>query len=169
MQGGAPRRIRRPSLTEPGGAWLDPAGRLLPVDWKPQRRRARADRGAGARARIAPMARSPGDPRRSAIAGERTPPTGRAGLKRGADRLHPPVVRSKLTPPSLPPRLLARPGLVRSLIDHLDRPLISIVADAGYGKTTLLAEALRSLRRPVVWYSLMGSDADAMVFVRHLI
>ena len=86
-----------------------------------------------------------------------------------ADGPRSPVVRSKLTPPNLPPRLLPRPGLVHALIDHLDRPLVSIVADAGYGKTTLLAEALRSLRRPVVWYSLMGSDADPMVFVRHLI
>src|SRR5258705_1261334 len=85
------------------------------------------------------------------------------------DRLRPQVIRSKLTPPNLPPRLLPRPGLVRALIDHLDQPVVSIVADAGYGKTTLLAETLQSLRRPVIWYSLMASDADPMVFARHLI
>lgn len=88
---------------------------------------------------------------------------------RDAGRLRPQVVRSKLTPPNLPPRLLPRPGLVRALIDHIDRPVVSIVADAGYGKTTLLAETLQSLRRPVIWYSLMASDADPMVFARHLI
>src|SRR5437867_11431448 len=94
---------------------------------------------------------------------------GRRTRSEMADRPRSPVVRSKLTPPNLPPRLLPRPGLVHALIDHLDRPLVSIVADAGYGKTTLLAVALRSLRRPVVWYSLMGSHADPMVFVRQLI
>jgi LuxR family maltose regulon positive regulatory protein len=58
---------------------------------------------------------------------------------------------------------------VRALIDHLDQSVVSIVADAGYGKTTLLAETLQSLGRPVIWYSLMASDADPMVFARHLI
>ncbi len=80
-----------------------------------------------------------------------------------------PVVASKLTPPNPPARALSRRALVRALLGHLDRPIAVVVAEAGYGKTTLLAEAARAAGRPVVWYSLASSDADVMVFTRHLI
>jgi LuxR family maltose regulon positive regulatory protein len=65
--------------------------------------------------------------------------------------------------------VLDRPRLVRALVDHADRPLGLVVADAGYGKSTLLAAAARALRRPLVWYSLHASDADPIVFCRHLL
>jgi len=58
---------------------------------------------------------------------------------------------------------------VRALIDHGDRPLTLVIADAGYGKTTLLAAYARALARPVVWYSLTASDADPVVFGRYLL
>lgn len=80
-----------------------------------------------------------------------------------------PVVVSKLTPPNPPARVLPRRALVRALLDHLEDPLTVVVAEAGYGKTTLLAEAARAAGRPVIWYSLARSDADVMVFTRHLI
>ncbi len=80
-----------------------------------------------------------------------------------------PVLRSKLVRPNLAENLLARPRLEGALAEHADRPLTLIVADAGYGKTTLLASFVSRLRRPVVWYSLMPSDADPVVFGRHLL
>lgn len=80
-----------------------------------------------------------------------------------------PVVASKLTPPNPPARALPRRGLVRALLGQLERPIAVVVAEAGYGKTTLLAEAARAAGRPVIWYSLARSDADVMVFTRHLI
>lgn len=58
---------------------------------------------------------------------------------------------------------------MRLLMDHANRPLTVVMADAGYGKTTLLAAYARALARPVVWYSLMSSDADLVVFGRYLL
>jgi ATP/maltotriose-dependent transcriptional regulator MalT len=80
-----------------------------------------------------------------------------------------PLLRAKLSRPNLGPQLLDRPHLIRALIDHADRPLTLVVADAGYGKTTLLAAYARALGRPVIWYSLMSSDADPVVFGRYLL
>jgi ATP/maltotriose-dependent transcriptional regulator MalT/DNA-binding SARP family transcriptional activator len=80
-----------------------------------------------------------------------------------------PIFRTKLTRPNLAAGILARPRLMESLAAHADRPLSLVVADAGYGKTTLLASFSSSLGRPVVWYSLMPSDADGVVFGGHLL
>jgi ATP/maltotriose-dependent transcriptional regulator MalT/DNA-binding SARP family transcriptional activator len=80
-----------------------------------------------------------------------------------------PLLRAKLTRPNLGAHVLERPHLIRTLIEHAERPLTLVVADAGYGKTTLLAAFARALPRPVVWYSLMGSDADPVVFGRYLL
>ena len=81
----------------------------------------------------------------------------------------PPLYRAKLSRPNLGALVLERPQLVRALADHAQRPLSLVVADAGYGKTTLLTSFTRSIARPVVWYSLMPSDADPMVFSRYLL
>ncbi len=80
-----------------------------------------------------------------------------------------PLLRAKLSRPNPGAHVLDRPHLIRALIDHGDRPLTLVVADAGYGKTTLLAGYARAVARPVVWYSLMGSDADPVVFGRYLL
>jgi ATP/maltotriose-dependent transcriptional regulator MalT/DNA-binding SARP family transcriptional activator len=65
--------------------------------------------------------------------------------------------------------VLDRPRLVRALTENASRPLSLIIADAGYGKTTLLTSFAKKLARPVVWYSLMPSDADPIVFCRYLL
>jgi ATP/maltotriose-dependent transcriptional regulator MalT/DNA-binding SARP family transcriptional activator len=91
----------------------------------------------------------------------------RQALRRGA--IEHPLLRAKLTRPNPGAHVLERPHLIRALIEHGDRPLTLVVADAGYGKTTLLGAYARALPRPVVWYSLMGSDADPVVFGRYLL
>jgi LuxR family transcriptional regulator, maltose regulon positive regulatory protein len=82
---------------------------------------------------------------------------------------HPPLYRAKLSRPNLAALVLDRPHLARALADQAGRPLSLVVADAGYGKTTLLTSYVRTLARPVVWYSLMPSDADLIVFSRYLL
>src|SRR6185295_17803136 len=108
--------------------------------------------------------------RRRSPAGSRTVarpvPRERAGPGRAAA---PVFLRSRLARPNVSPLLLDRPRLVQTLVERADGPLTLVVADAGYGKTTLLAAASRQLRRPVVWYSLLASDADPVVFGRHLL
>ena len=80
-----------------------------------------------------------------------------------------PVLRAKLSRPDVGERVLERPRLLRALAENATRPVTLVVADAGYGKTTLVAAFSRHLARPVVWYSLMPSDADPVVFGRYLL
>ena len=80
-----------------------------------------------------------------------------------------PLLRAKLSRPQPGDQILERSRLLRALGENSARPLTLLVADAGYGKTTLLATYVRSLPRPVVWYSLMPSDADPIVFGRYLL
>ena len=72
----------------------------------------------------------------------------------------------------MPPRpvsdLLARPRLTETLRSNLESPMTVVAADAGCGKTTLVAEFVRSQSRPVVWYQLDHTDADPAVFLGYV-
>ena len=76
----------------------------------------------------------------------------------------------KLVRPNPGADALDRPRLIQALAAHADRPLILVVAEAGYGKTQCAGD-LRAdaLRHPCVWYSLKPSDADLVVFSRCLL
>lgn len=63
------------------------------------------------------------------------------------------VLRTRLLPPRLPPRSVARPELVARLQRGLEGRLTALVAGAGYGKTTLLVQALEASPMPSVWLS----------------
>lgn len=91
------------------------------------------------------------------------------GRPSGRRSPEPVILRSKLDRPNLGRDLLARPRLIEALAAHADRPLSLVVAEAGFGKTVLLASYAATLRRPVVWYSLMPSDADPVVFCSYLL
>jgi len=80
-----------------------------------------------------------------------------------------PLLRAKLLRPNPPAQVLERSRLLHALGEHGERPLTMVVADAGYGKTTLLAQFVLGVHRPVVWYSLMPSDADLVMFGRYLL
>src|SRR5262249_19737258 len=85
------------------------------------------------------------------------------------DRSPPPLVRSKLAMPNPAGPVLERPRLLAALAEYAARTLTLVTAEAGYGKTTLLGAFAQRTRRPVVWYSLMPSDADPVVFGRYLL
>jgi LuxR family transcriptional regulator, maltose regulon positive regulatory protein len=78
------------------------------------------------------------------------------------------LLLSKLRPPSV------RPGTVRrsSLIDRLARqdlcPIVSVVAPAGYGKTTLLAQWAGSNGQAVAWVSVDDGDNDPRVLLTYV-
>ena len=56
-----------------------------------------------------------------------------------------------LTAAEISSRLIPRPRLVGRLIAAQDTPLVLLVAPAGYGKTTLLAEWAQRDGRPFAW------------------
>ena len=77
-------------------------------------------------------------------------------------------LRTKLLPPRPAPEILARPRLIERLQSNLALPVTLVTANAGSGKTTLVAEFLRKQERPYVWYQLDHTDADPAVFLGYL-
>ena len=77
-------------------------------------------------------------------------------------------LRTKLLPPRPAPEILARPRLIEHLQANLALPMTLVTANAGSGKTTLIADFLRKQERPYVWYQLDHTDADPAVFLGYL-
>ena len=77
-------------------------------------------------------------------------------------------LRTKLLPPRPAPQLLSRPRLFARLLANLGYPLTLVTANAGSGKTTLVADFLRTHERQFVWYQLDHTDADPAVFLGYL-
>ena len=86
-------------------------------------------------------------------------PAGGAGPERHA------LLATKLHVPGPRPGFVARPRLVGAL----GRELVLVCAPAGFGKTALLADWLRSGDRPVAWLSLDAGDNDPVRFWRHVV
>ncbi|MDQ3041419.1 MAG: hypothetical protein M3R11_03455 [Acidobacteriota bacterium] len=77
-------------------------------------------------------------------------------------------LRTKLLPPRQVPEILARPRLTSILQANINAPVTLVTADAGCGKTTLVAEFLRQQPRQTVWYQLDHTDADPFVFLGYI-
>ncbi len=83
------------------------------------------------------------------------------------------ILESKLTAPHLG-NLLPRQRLTRKLAALEGKRLILITAGAGYGKTTMAAQALadpspRNPGRALVWYRMDRFDRDMITFIRYLV
>jgi LuxR family maltose regulon positive regulatory protein len=77
-------------------------------------------------------------------------------------------LRTKLLPPRAVSELLTRPRLTERLQANLNAPITMIAADAGCGKTTLIADFIRHQNRQTVWYQLDHTDADPFVFLGYI-
>ena len=78
------------------------------------------------------------------------------------------VLRTRLLPPRLPPGCVARPRLAEAVRRGLEGRLVAVVAGAGYGKTTLLAQVIADEPRPWAWCSCDGRILDARSLVAHV-
>jgi LuxR family transcriptional regulator, maltose regulon positive regulatory protein len=77
------------------------------------------------------------------------------------------LVEVKLGAPSIRPGTVVKQGVIARL--RASRlPLVSVVAPAGYGKTTLLARWAELDPRPFAWVALDGRDDDGVVFLRYI-
>jgi LuxR family transcriptional regulator, maltose regulon positive regulatory protein len=77
-------------------------------------------------------------------------------------------LRTKLLPPRRVPEILPRSRLTDKLQANLNSPVTLVTADAGCGKTTLVAEFIRRQTRKTVWYQLDHTDADPFVFLGYV-
>lgn len=78
-------------------------------------------------------------------------------------------LRTKLLPPRPAPALLPRPRLIERLSANLTRSVTLVTANAGAGKTTLVADFVRAHSRQFVWYQLDHTDADPAIFLSYII
>ncbi len=80
-----------------------------------------------------------------------------------------PIQLAKVQPPSLREATLARDRLLDWLSARIHDRVILVLADAGYGKTTLLADFSRRTRLRTLWYRLEDDDRDWIAFLNHLV
>src|SRR6266699_3500320 len=79
------------------------------------------------------------------------------------------LLATKLYVPGPVPGYVARPRLAGALGEGLARGLVLVCAPAGFGKTALLADWVRSGDRRVAWLSLDAADSDPVRFWRHVV
>ncbi len=80
-----------------------------------------------------------------------------------------PVSRTKVTPAPVGEAVLARDRLLDWLHRQVHRRIVTVVAETGYGKTTLLADFTRRTAVRCLWYRLDGSDRDWITFVHYVV
>jgi LuxR family maltose regulon positive regulatory protein len=86
----------------------------------------------------------------------------RAALRPGFE-----LPESKFHPPAARPGIVARTALVDRLA-AAQAPVITVVAPAGYGKTTLMAQWAERIGPRVAWVSCDGGDNDPVVLLTAL-
>ena len=77
------------------------------------------------------------------------------------------ALRTKSIPPPRNARTLVRPRVNQVLKQALEYRLTILQAEAGYGKSTALAE-LAGEFRPAIWYQASQEDNDPLVFLLQL-
>ena len=80
-----------------------------------------------------------------------------------------PIQIAKVQRPALRDETLERPRLLDWLRVKVHGRVVLILADAGYGKTTLLADFSRRSRLRTLWYRLDPDDRDWVTLLHHLI
>lgn len=80
-----------------------------------------------------------------------------------------PILTTKHYIPSLRPDLVPRPRLIERLNREGQVKLILVSAPAGFGKSTLISEWVRSIENPVTWLSLDENDNNFKRFLSYLI
>jgi len=76
--------------------------------------------------------------------------------------LDPDITLSRIRPPELPANFLSRRHLFE-LIDGRAPGYTMVVAPAGYGKTSLIAEWAKQSKKKVIWYTMSESDSSVGV------
>ena len=78
------------------------------------------------------------------------------------------LVASKLRPPLIRPGTVRRSSLLERLAQGDSRPVVSVVAPAGYGKTTLLSQWAEGNGQAFAWVSVDEADNDAKVLLSYV-
>ena len=77
------------------------------------------------------------------------------------------LIEVKLAAPQIRPDTVAKADVIARLCSS-PSSFATVVAPAGYGKTTLLAQWAEADPRPFAWVALDGGDDDPVVFLRYV-
>ena len=80
-----------------------------------------------------------------------------------------PIQIAKVQRPALREETLERPRLLDWLRAKIHGRVVLLLADAGYGKTTLLADFSRRTRMRTLWYRLDEDDRDWSTLIHYLV
>src|SRR5690349_18649810 len=80
-----------------------------------------------------------------------------------------PIQPGKVQPPALRDETLARTRLLDWLDVKIHNRVVFVIADAGYGKTTLLADFSRRTRLRTLWYRMDEEDRNWVTFLSYLV
>jgi ATP/maltotriose-dependent transcriptional regulator MalT/DNA-binding SARP family transcriptional activator len=80
-----------------------------------------------------------------------------------------PLRVGKIQRPSLAEETLSRDRLLDQLTAKSGHRLVYVIAEAGFGKTTLVADYLRRSQLRAFWYRLDEEETDGLVFLRYLV
>lgn len=82
-----------------------------------------------------------------------------------------PLIKSKFRVPKLPTSYISRNNIIKKLdkADKENKKLITVIGNAGYGKTSLIVEYLAKNNQDYLWYTLNESDTDIIVFMNHIV
>ncbi len=78
------------------------------------------------------------------------------------------ILPTKLQPPFRRPGIIDRPRLIARL-RSADTPIVAVIAPAGYGKSTSLAQLVEADARTTAWFSVDSRDDDPVSLVRGLV
>ena len=78
------------------------------------------------------------------------------------------LVGAKLRRPRARPGTVRRSSLIERLAQHDRCPIVSVVAPAGYGKTTLLSQWAESDGQAFAWVSVDDADNDPKVLLSYV-
>jgi DNA-binding SARP family transcriptional activator len=80
-----------------------------------------------------------------------------------------PLRPGKIQRPSLAEETLSRDRLLNHLAGKADHRVVYVIAEAGFGKTTLVADYVRRSQLRAFWYRLDEEETDGLVFLRYLV
>jgi LuxR family transcriptional regulator, maltose regulon positive regulatory protein len=78
------------------------------------------------------------------------------------------LIAAKLMRPLVRPGTISRPSLIERLAKDDSHPVVSVVAPAGYGKTTLLAQWAERNGQAFAWVSVDEGDNDPRVLLAYI-